>query len=61
MWGPNTDDVRRMLILNKARIHETKEAKEKFEGTVCIHLHSLTLKYTFIFYHIDQYSFYFQL
>ena len=27
-WGPNTDDVRRLLILDQARIHTTQQTKD---------------------------------
>ena len=32
VWGKSDDDVRRMLIVDKARIHETADAKQAFAG-----------------------------
>uniref|UniRef100_A0A1E1XNV4 Putative transposase n=1 Tax=Amblyomma sculptum TaxID=1581419 RepID=A0A1E1XNV4_AMBSC len=31
IWGPNVDDVRRLLVLDQAPIHKTEAAKNAFE------------------------------
>lgn len=31
VWGPNVDDVRRLLVLDQAPIHKTQAAKNAFE------------------------------
>lgn len=32
VWGPNADDVRRLLILDQAPIHKTEAAREALDA-----------------------------
>jgi hypothetical protein len=39
VWGPNRDDVRRLLILDQARIHTMQATQDLLEEKVLIHFY----------------------